>query len=108
MNAFLTIGNGDTVILTELLEVLYVLVKFDVMNCFDVSIADKTYDGILCLKFTHKFSNYCFILMSCYLPPSNSVWGRDGVSFYNHLMSLVYNFSNADAPGLVMLLKLLI
>ena len=67
------------------------------MNCFDVSIADKSYDGILCLKFTHKFSNYCFILMSCYLPPSNSVWGRDGVSFYNHLMSLVYNFSNADA-----------
>ena len=35
--------------------------------------------------------------MSCYLPPSNSVWGRDGVSFYNHLMSLVYRFSDADA-----------
>jgi exonuclease III len=74
-----------------------VLVKYHVLNCYDVTVTDKSYDGILCLRFVNKMSGYCFFILSCYLPPSNSIWGRDGVAFYNHLLSLLYSYSDADA-----------
>ena len=74
-----------------------VLVKNHVLNFYDVTITDKSYDGIICLKFVNKVSGYCFYVLSCYLPPSNSVWGRDGVAFYNHLLALLYSYSDADA-----------
>ena len=60
---------------------------------------DKSLDGIhvLCLHFESKVSDFCFIVISCYLPPSNSVWGRDGTSFSCHLLSLVYLYADVDA-----------
>ena len=74
-----------------------VLVKLDLLNTYDVSILDKSCDGILCLKFIEKVTNYSFVLISCYLPPSNSIWGRDGDTFYRHLLTLIYLYTNVDA-----------
>ena len=76
---------------------IQVLVKRNLLREYDVQILDKTFDGILCLQFKSKISDYCFIVISCYLPPSNSVWGRDGTSFYSHLLSLVYLYADVDA-----------
>ena len=73
------------------------VIRHNILNSYDVVIVDKSYDGILCLKFVNKVSGYCFLVVSCYLPPSNSVWGRDGVAFYNHLLALLYSYSDADA-----------
>ena len=71
-------------------------IKHDLYNSFDISIVDRSYDGILGVKFAHKVSKYEFIVFSCYLPPQNSTWGRDAVSFYSHLLSQIYVNSDCD------------
>ena len=78
---------------------IQVLIRRSRLNEYDVKILDKSLDGIhvLCLHFESKVSDFCFIVISCYLPPSNSVWGRDGTSFYCHLRSLVYLYADVDA-----------
>ena len=62
-----------------------------------ISILDKSYDGILCVLFKDKISEYCFIVYSCYLPPEHSPHGRDSNAFFTHLLSLIYTNSYVDA-----------
>ena len=65
-------------------------VKHSLFSTFDVSIIDRSIDGILGVLFTHKVTEYKFIVFSCNLPPEDSPWGRDSTSFYGHLLSLIY------------------
>ena len=46
--------------------------KNELFNSFSINAVDNTYDGILGVKFQHKFTDYTFIVISCYLPPENS------------------------------------
>ena len=76
------------------------LVNQDLIKEYQVEIIDK-YEGILGLKFTHKISEFEFVVFSCYLPPENSPWGRDATSFFNHLLQQMYLNCNVDALFLV-------
>ena len=71
-------------------------VKHSLFSTFDVSIIDRSIDGILGVLFTHKVTEYKFIVFSCYLPPEDSPWGRDSTSFYGHLLSLIYFHNYVD------------
>jgi len=60
-------------------------------------VLDKSKDGIMAVKFTHKESLYTFVIINAYLPPDNSVWGRDATGFMSYVLSLVYLYYNCDA-----------
>ena len=74
-----------------------VLIRNKLCYEYDINIIDKSFEGILCLKFTDKMSDYSFIFMSIYLPPENSMYGRDPHPFYNHLLGLLYSNEDIDA-----------
>uniref|UniRef100_A0A3B3H959 ribonuclease H n=1 Tax=Oryzias latipes TaxID=8090 RepID=A0A3B3H959_ORYLA len=70
-------------------------VKNTLLDSFSLRI-DKTYDGILSLRFEHGLSQFSFIVISCYLSPETSTWGRNADLFFAHLLSLIYA-SDADS-----------
>lgn len=70
------------------------LVKNVVLERYSVSIVDKTFDGIFCLRFEHRESQYSFILISCYLSPESSVWGRNADLYFSHLLALLYTVTD--------------
>ena len=71
-------------------------VKNKVTQDYDIFISDKSYDGILIVKFKHKLINLSFTICSVYLPPDNSPWCRDPSQFFNYLLSHVYSVENTD------------
>jgi hypothetical protein len=73
-----------------------VLIHNRLINTHDVAVIDKDRDGILCMRFTCKTSEFKFVLFSCYLPPQNSIWGRDADGFYAHILNLMYVHNDAD------------
>ena len=62
---------------------------------------DRTFDGILAVKFTCKSTDYDIIVFSCYLPPENSARGRDAQAFFSHLLTMVYTHCYCDKMFLV-------
>ena len=71
---------------------------------FDISVLDKSYDGILGISFISKETDYSIamfsIYFSIYLPPETSTWGggggaggRDATGFYAHLSGEIYMLS---------------
>lgn len=72
-------------------------VKHWINQEYTSEIIDATYDGILCVKFTSKSTDLSFTVISCYLPPENSVWGRDSQSFFAHILSIMYSYNDCDA-----------
>ena len=73
-----------------------VLIHDDVKQYYDFCVVDKTYDGVIAVKFNCKLSDYCFLVVGLYLSPELSTWGRDASGFYDHLLQLMYEHSNAD------------
>ena len=73
------------------------LIKLDIFEYFDSKVIDKALDGILSVKFQHKLTDFTFVVMCCYLPPKNSVWGRDSDKFYSHLTNALYTYSDVDS-----------
>ena len=67
-----------------------ILVKISIVRCCDVNIVDKSIDGILGITATGKETDFSSCIFVCYLPPESSVWGRDGLSFFAHLISQLY------------------
>ncbi len=53
-------------------------------------------DGILGIELIDKCTQRSYIIFSCYLPPSNSEFGRDGSSFFTHLLTELYRHCEAD------------
>ena len=72
-----------------------ILFKNELFNSFSINAVDKTYDGILGVKFQHKFTDYTFIGISCYLPPENSPWSNN-TNFLSHLISQLYIYGDVD------------
>ena len=70
------------------------MVKNAVLERYSVFIVDKTFDGIFCLRFVHKESQYSFILISCYLSPESSTWGRNADLYFGHLLALLYTVTD--------------
>ena len=74
-----------------------VFVKKNLFSTYHIKVIDKCRDGILALQFTNKLTDYMFVVMSCYLPPDNSVWGNDPVGFFVHILGFLYTWSTVDA-----------
>lgn len=53
------------------------------------------------MSFVHKVSHYSFAIINCYLPPSNSIYGRDATDFMAHVLSIIYRISHYDAVYIV-------
>ena len=60
------------------------------MQEYSFEIIEKSLDGILCIKLTSKSTDYSLLLLACYLPPENSVWGRNSQQFLSHVLSYIY------------------
>ena len=62
--------------------------KLDMYNEYDFAVVDKSVDGLMILRFTHKLTDHAFLLACCYLPPEQSVWGRDAVHFFRIFVAI--------------------
>ena len=73
-------------------------IRETLFQSYTISILDQSYEGIFCMLFKDKVSDYCFTVYCCYLPPEHSPYGRDSTAFYTHLLSLIYlhNFSDCS------------
>ena len=67
------------------------LIKNSIFQEYRYTEVDKTFDGIFAIELTHKAIGTRLLLVSCYLPPENSPYGRDALSFFNHLSALCYS-----------------
>ena len=76
---------------------LAILCKQKLFDDYDIEVVDKQRDGILILNLVKKHSGYSILFIGVYLPPENSPWGRDAVSFFAHILSYLYQFEDADA-----------
>ncbi len=72
------------------------MVKSALLDEFRVKIIDKEIDGILGVELENKVSGFTIVLFCCYLPPENSVWGKDPTSFFSHLITQLYMQQQAD------------
>ena len=77
-----------------------IFLKSTLLSDFDVT-HDKSYDGIQVLKLKHKHSSMCLVIINAYLPPVNSVYGRNATEFMSHLLTNIYLHANCDAIYLV-------
>ena len=66
------------------------------LNYYTYKIVDKSKNDLLAVKFIDKLCTYSFLVINGYLPPENSVWGRDATDFMAHVLSLVYSNSECD------------
>ncbi len=73
------------------------MIKLCILENYIIEGIDKCYDGIQAISFTHKISRYKFAIINCYLPPSNSIYGRNATSFMAHLLSIIYKIAKYDA-----------
>ena len=69
-------------------------VRNELFTHFKVEIIDKSIDGILLLQVTHLVSEYTIAVVSCYLPPVSSPWGRGSISLFGHLLSILYTLDS--------------
>ena len=73
------------------------LIKDWLLQEYSFEVVDKSFDGILCIKLVSKSTDYSVLLITCYLPPENSVWGRDSQEFFSHVLSNIYINNDCDA-----------
>ena len=73
-----------------------ILVKNSVKHDYSITVEDKSFDGILILKLTHKINTYQIAIACVYLPPEAGEYGRNSDSFFNHLLSQSYLLSEVD------------
>ena len=71
-----------------------VFIKNSFLTNYDVKFTDRSFDGIICFLFQHKISKFTLLLISCYLPPENSPWGRDSNEFYSHILIYLHNYAD--------------
>lgn len=63
------------------------LIKAGVCDAYEITVVDRSVDGILAVRFTPKETDRDFIVFSCYLPPENSTRGREANSVFAHLLT---------------------
>ena len=73
-----------------------ILVKHCISCYYHVNIIDKSVDGVLGISFVGKYTDISICIFVCYLPPESSVWGRDALSFFAHLVSQIYAGGHYD------------
>ena len=74
-----------------------ILVHNNIYEEYEISVIDKSFEGILGILLTSKQTDYKIVIYSVYLPPENSPWGRNAMEFYSHLLGQIYLLSDNDA-----------
>ena len=74
-----------------------IFVKDKLLSTFNVSVFDKSYDGILGISLISKNTDYSLAIFATYLPPESSSWGRDATAFYAHLLGEIYMLNDFDS-----------
>lgn len=70
------------------------LIKENILQEFDVSVLESSYEGILWLKLIHKYDDFVLLPCVCYLPPENSSRHVDANVFFDNLLTDVYQYQN--------------
>jgi hypothetical protein len=70
------------------------LIREIFLTNYNYTVVDKNRNDILAIKFVEKHGSFSFLIINGYLPPENSVWGRDATGFMSHILNIVY--SNSD------------
>ena len=73
------------------------LVKETVKSTLVIDVIDKSYDGILAVKCNSKNDDYCFVIIVLYLPPEQTIWGRNATQFYSHVLGIIYENTSCDS-----------
>ena len=73
-----------------------IFVRHTLFDTFDVSVIDKSHDGILGIALSDKITSYKIAVFTTYLPPENSPCGRNATDFYSHLLGQMYLSSDID------------
>ena len=71
-----------------------ILVKYAVVNSYDITLNSNSVDGILGLKLSQ--GEYHLNVYNVYIPPENSPYGCDIGSIFAYLTGEFYKFSNED------------
>ena len=70
-----------------------ILINQHLQGAYDINILNKQHDGILAVEFKDRYTDFSVVLITCYLSPENSVWGRNVSNFFCKLViSCVYMF----------------
>ncbi|CAG2236293.1 unnamed protein product [Mytilus edulis] len=72
------------------------LIKQWILNEYNCELIDGSFEGIFCVRFTSKSTNFTFTVLSCYLPPETSIWGRDSQGFFAQVLTNIYDQSESD------------
>lgn len=73
-----------------------ILVKNEIYKKYLITVCCKDTEGILGIKLEHKNTRYCSVIVSNYLPPANSKYGKDPENFFNRLLVLAYEQYDVD------------
>ena len=70
------------------------LIKNSVLDDFYVNISQSSFEGILWVSLKLKLCQSNLNICVCYLPPLNSSRQIDAQSFYDCLLTNIYNYQN--------------
>lgn len=73
-----------------------ILIKDDTFQEYSIELVCADTDGIIAVKLIHDFTEYETVIVCNYLPPSNSIYGKDPESFYTRLLMLAYECNSVD------------
>ena len=66
------------------------LVKETLHDTYSISLIDKSVEGVIGIQLSDKITNFCIVVICCYLPPERSSRGRTSDTVFAHLISLLY------------------
>lgn len=73
-----------------------ILIRNDKFQEYTVETCCNDTEGIIGVKLEHKRTRYSTIVVSNYLSPSNSKYGKNPEQFYNRLLMLAYEQCNSN------------
>lgn len=71
-----------------------IFIKMYLYDLFHITILDDSFEGILWINFIEKSSEFEFNICICYLPPENSTRQIDKDTFFDTLITQVYEHQN--------------
>ena len=74
-----------------------VLVRNDFVNLYDIQIIESDVDGIMWIRFCHKYCNENnFHVCIAYLPPENSTRSVNAQEFFDNILSNIYTIPQGE------------
>ena len=67
-------------------------IKNSVLEYFDATVLDDSFEGILWIQLKHKIDNFSLIPCVCYLPPENSSRRIDVNLYFDSLLADIYKY----------------